>query len=235
MTEKINYQKKEAFEQCYSRLNLIVGAANSIAGKWLYDAVELLAKDKALFRFAVKHEANECKRIFNEYEHAHLTDHGGMKQFYIDYLDMMDDRVQPHAEKMYWAIKNRLDRERVERSALFAKIELALTLTDYSIYLYDFLIKDIREQWGYDFDHVLHSARLGNLLKRWESLEKLVCKLPKGVVIDLNKDETCMLGFRCIENILTNEDELNKAASAALSLNPDIMKRFNIDNTDLTA
>lgn len=231
---KTDTAKKDAFERCYSRLNIIIGAANSIAGKWLYDAVELLAKDERLYRFDIKHDALMCKRMFDEYERAHLTNHGGMKEFYVSYLDMMDDRVQPHADRMYWAVKNRLDKERVERSALFAKIEIALTLIDYSVYLYRYLIEDVKRESGYDFDKYLRPACLKHVLSRWESLEHKVCKLPKGVKIDLNKDANCMLGFRCIENILTNEDELNNAAVKALQLHPDIAERYGIDPSELS-
>lgn len=231
---KINTAKKEAFEHCYSRLNLVVGAANSIAGKWLFDAVEMMEQDKKLFRFTIKHEAHFCKKMFNDYEKAHLTDHGGMKQFYIDYLDVMDDRVQPHAEKMYWAIKNRLDKENVENSALFAKMQMATTLIDYSVYLYDYLIADVKATRGYDFDRIMRPARLKGLERCWTALCNRVCKLPKGVTIDLNEDTVCMLGFRCIENILTNEDELNRAGGEALRLNPDIAERFGVDLAELS-
>lgn len=218
--------KQEAFRRCYSRLNIVVGAANSIAGGWLYDTVEELEKDehKKLYRLQVKHWAKESKRRFNEYERLHLTDHGGLKAFYVDYLDCIDERVRPHTEKMYWAVKNRLDKDRVENSQLFAMIELTLTLLEYSIYLYRYLIKDVRESFGYDFGKYLKPACLTDTAKAWRELERLVCKLPKGKRIDLNDDEACMTGFHCIENILTNEDVLNDAAMEAIKLNPKVLE-----------
>lgn len=215
--------KQEAYDRCYGRLNIVVGAVNSIAGGWLYDTVEELEQDKRLYRHEVKRWAKEAKRRFDEYERVHLTDHGGLKSFYVDYLDCMDERVRPHTEKMYWAIKNRIDKERIEGSALFAKVELTLTLLEYSVYVYDFLINDVRESSGYDFDRYLKPARLSDTVKAWRELERIVCKTP-GRHIDLNEDPTCTLGFRCIERMLTSEDVLNDAAMEAIRLHPKVLE-----------
>lgn len=225
---QVSSPKLAAFNECYGRLNLVVGAANSIAGGWLADTVEQMQKDARLFRHQVKHEARECLRMFNDYERAHLTNHCGMKAFYIDYLDMMDDRTRPHTEKMYWAVKNRLDKASVTGSAMKARVEMTLTLLDYSVYLYRSLISDVRAQTGYDFDPVLRKACLAPLLRRWETVERLVCKTRKGVRIDLNDDPACMLGFRCIENVLTSEDTLNSAALQALRLNRDVAEQHGV-------
>lgn len=225
----LNEAKVEAFRRCYSRLNVVLGAANSIAGHYLAQSVEMLRKDKKLCRFEVKHIANECLRLFDAYERAHLTDYSGLKAFYITYLDMMDDKCLPHTERMYWAIKNRLDRDRVQRSDLVAMVELTLTLIDYSVVIYDSLIADVHRKTGYDFNRVLHPARLGPLLKQWENLERKVCRTPKGVKIDLNQDPVCLTGLRCIENVLTNADIHDRAAQEALKLCPDIAAQYGID------
>lgn len=219
---------REAFGRLCSLVNVMLGAVNTIAGRTLYEAYEMLVKDKKRFRFSVKQCANNAKKDFDAYEKMHCRIFGDRYRLFLDYLDSVEDEVMPHVQKMYFSIKSVLDKNRESDSALKAKIELARTMIEYSCYIYDRLLNETRKQSGYDFDRWMRPARLTGVLHWWDELEKLICKTDdKGVTINLNEDANCRLAFDIIERVLTNEDTLNKAGYEALKLNPDIVREIS--------
>ena len=95
----VNLKDPEAvFERLNSLVNLSLGAVNTIAGRTLYDACEMLTKDKKRFRFSVKKNANEAKKFFDKYESIHLQNFGDRYQVFLDYRDSIEDEVMPHVE-----------------------------------------------------------------------------------------------------------------------------------------
>lgn len=75
------YVKLKDTEAVFERLNYLVnlslGAVNTIAGRTLYDACEMLAKDKSVFRFTVKKtEKKMLPTIPKRWKH-HVSLQGG--------------------------------------------------------------------------------------------------------------------------------------------------------------
>ena len=224
-------EPEAVFERLNSLVNLSLGAVNTIAGRTLYDACEMLTKDKKRFRFSVKKNANEAKKFFDKYESIHLQNFGDRYQLFLDYLDSIEDEVMPHVEKMFWSFKAVLDKNREPDSALKAKVEVAGTMLEYSCYIYDRLIEQTRKASGYDFDRYMRPARLTGASHSWNEVVGIICKTDNGNNIDLNADANSKLAFEIIERMLTSEDTLNRAGYEALKLNPDMLSQ--IDKKDL--
>lgn len=212
-------QAEKAFDNLNSVINLILGAANTIVGKKLYDLVEWMQKDKALYRFKVKHLVNEALRSFQRYESLHYQNFGERYEFFLDYLNEIEDALEPDIQKMYFSIKAVLDKAKVEKSELFAKINTTTSLAEISVFLYDRLIKECEEQTGFDFNELMRPGRLTGTLHYLDELEKLVCRA-KGV--DLNKDKNSNLAAKIIAEKLLNEDVLENAAKTALSYHEEL-------------
>lgn len=209
---------KEVCERLNSLVNVMLGAANTIAGRTLYDAYFMLKKDKGMFRHSLKHYANTAIQRFDNYEKAHITNFGERYRLFLDYLDNIEDQIMPHVDKLYWAMKAVLDKYNVENSALKAKVEIARTMIEYSCCIYDELMRDTKNKTGCDFYQFFLKGRLTGVLNAWDNVTRMLCKTEKD--INLNKDENCLLAFRIIEKVLTSEDTLNRAGYIALKQNP---------------
>jgi len=225
--KKITYaEAEEVFHRLNSLVNVSVGAANTIAGRCLYDARELLMSDRKLFRHKVKMCANGAVMLFRKYESLHLQNFGDRYQLFLDYLDSIEDAVMPHVSKFYWSVKSVLDKNNEPDSALKAKVETARTMTDYACHVYDLLLDSTRGQTGFDFDCLMRPARLTGVLHAWEQVTGMICKSSSDTDIDFNADANCRLAFDIIDRILTSEETMGKAGYEALKLNPELARRL---------
>ncbi|TGX80491.1 hypothetical protein E5358_12600 [Palleniella muris] len=226
---------KENAETAYNKLNalinVVLGAANTIAGRCLYNAIEVLAGDKRLYRHELKRLANEAKKYFDSYERTHMDNFGEKHQLFLDYLDGVEDEVMPHADTMYWSIKSALDRHNESDSELKAKVLLAHVLLEYSCQVYDDLIEKTRTSSGYNFDRFMRPARLTRVLHSWDGICGILCKSEHD--IDLNSEPNCLLAFRVIKRILQSGEAMNKAGYNALMLNPEFIEEIGDEDFEI--
>jgi len=230
--KNITYEEaKSAFDRLNSLINVSVGAANTIAGRCLYDAYEQLICDKRLFRHELKMRANEAKKSFARYESRHLQNFGDRYQLFLDYLDSIEDEVMPHVNKFYWSVKSLLDKNNEANSALKAKITTARTMIEYACHIYDLLLEKTHTETSIDFNQLMRPARLTSVLYSWEQVTFYICKTDADV--DLNADPNCRLAFDIIDRILTSEDTLNKAGYEAIKLNPKVVQELEPEDYEI--
>ena len=63
------------FDRCNSLVNLVVGAANSMAGSALADAVDA-ARHSKYYKHEAKRELNMAVKCFEQYERMHHSNFG---------------------------------------------------------------------------------------------------------------------------------------------------------------
>ncbi|MDE6152453.1 MAG: hypothetical protein K2G12_10795 [Prevotella sp.] len=222
--EEQKAKAEAAFERLNSLMNIVLGAANTVAGKAVYDAREHLAKDKHLWKHSMKRYMNEACHAYDSYEKAHMRNFGDRYRLFLDYLDSVEDGIQPHVDCLRFSIKQVLDRHGEPRSSAMAYVQTARTLVEYSCGVYDKMIEETKEQSGMDFDSIMRPARLTRCLHAMNMVCSVMCRTRDDTDINLNDDSNCCLAFRIIETKMTSEDFLNKAGFEALSLNPETRK-----------
>lgn len=218
-------QAESVFNSLNSKINMVVGAANTIAGKVLYDLDEWMRKEenKKIYRFKAKHLLSEALRDFKSYESRHYRNFGDRYGLFIDYLDEIENEVMPDVDKMYWSFKMVLDKAKEPKSELCAKIEVALAVCSIAVAIYDRLVSVTKDMTGFDFDVLMRPARLTGTLHWLEELERLLCKpTEKGKVIDLTHDKTANLAAEVVMRKLTDDDVFNKVGAKALSYHPEL-------------
>ena len=99
------------FDRLNSLVNLVVGAVNSIACNALVDAVNELRKSKH-YKFKTKQEAKQAIEAYEAWERTHTKNFGDRYNLFLDYLSAAEEAIQPDIDKLYWAIKQVLDKHR---------------------------------------------------------------------------------------------------------------------------
>lgn len=227
-------QAEAAFDKLNSTINMVVGAANTIAGKVLYDLVEWMKQDKNLYRLQAKHYVNSALREFKSYERLHYQNFGDRYALFIDYLDCIEDEVMPHVNKFYWSCKAVMDKLKEPKSELFAKIETAVVVAEIACAVYDRVTELAQQESGFDFSPIMRPARLTAPLKWIVELEKLLCHpTTKGQVIDINGDQNCNLAAQIIMRKLTDYDLFNRLSAKALSFHPELRKNLTDEDKKL--
>ena len=211
---------QKVFDELVTLVNLVVGAANTIAGKAMFDAIERV-KATNLYRDKVRKNLAWAASLYYKYERTHTLNFGDSKQLFYDYLDSVEEDIQSQVDILRKSIKSVLDRNGQENTDLKSYVETARNLLGYACHVYDVQLETARKKAPYvNYERYTRPARLTFVMKRYEEAADLICK-PKGIVIDLNDDKNCILAFRAIEQKITSEDFLNKAGYKALKLNPE--------------
>lgn len=216
-------QKKaqEIFDELTTIINLVVGAANSIAGKAMFDAIDKVKLTQYYKQPEIRRHLKWAESLYYKYEKAHLRNFGENKTLFLDYLDNAEADIQEYVDLFRQSIKTAFDKYMQPESELKSYLETANNLLGFACHLYDVQIKTAREKAPLvDFDKYMRPARLTGVLKRYEEAAEVICN-PKGLVIDLNEDADCLKTFKAIEAKITDEDFLNHVGYKALKLNPE--------------
>lgn len=210
------------FNRLTALVNLVVGAANTIAGKHLNDlALDVWPRYPKIFRHEVKRHFNDALRQFREYERLHYQGFGDRHACFIDYLDEVEDAIQPHVDKFFWSAKLAMDRSGDPQSELHARVEMGYALLDVAVGVYDKVLDMIKTESGMDFHKVMSAGRLDGVERSYNLMRKIV--YPHR--LNLVRDENCALAVTIICQRLTDTSGvLDKAAMRAAGYHPEVEK-----------
>lgn len=247
--QKITLYINEQFYKLNSLVNLVVGAANTIAGKAVIDAKNELYKRKDLWRHEIKYNARLAEKAYYDYERLHTRNFGDRYNLFLDYLSAVEDNIGKDVDMLTYSIAQVLSKHNQKDAMLKAQIETARTMCEYACCVFDRLIQEANKKVynecckyslstmqlrkPFDYTPYFAPARITPVFHYWDKVTARLCKTGKGEEqIILNTDPNCKLAFQIIERKLTSEDFLNKAGYDALKLNPECIKE-SISDEDL--
>ena len=160
------------------------------------------------------------------YEHFHETGDDRYR-LWQDLIARSADRLQPDVQKLYFAVKNVIDRAGCRNSVALAKIQTALALVTLSTLMYDTMAAQFQRQTMIPIRQTCAGGRLTAVESLWREVGWLTGRqVLQGV--DLRDDPACMLGVQVILTRYQAADFLNEAAGEALALNPECEKYANV-------
>ena len=241
VNKKITMYINEQFYKLNSLMNLVVGAANTIAGRAVIDTKNELYKRKDLWRHEIKLNARLAEKAYYDYERLHTRNFGDRYNLFLDYLSAVEDNIGKDVDMLTYSIAQVLSKHNQKDAMLKAQIETARTMCEYACCVFDRLIKEANKKVynecckyslstmqlrkPFDYTPYFAPARLTAVFHYWDKVTARLCKTGKGEEqIILNTDPNCKLAFEIIERKLTSEDFLNKAGYDALKLNPECIK-----------
>ena len=249
VNKKITMYIDEQFYKLNSLVNLVVGAANTMAGRVVIDTKNELYKRKDLWRHEIKLNARLAEKAYYDYERLHTRNFGDRYNLFLDYLSAVEDNIGKDVDMLTYSIAQVLSKHNQKDAMLKAQIETARTMCEYACCVFDRLIKEANKnvynecckyslstmelRKPFDYTPYFAPARITPVFHYWDKVTARLCKTGKGEEqIILNTDPNCKLAFEIIERKLTSEDFLNKAGYDALKLNPECIKG-SISDEDL--
>ena len=241
VNKKITMYINEQYHKLNSLMNLVVGAANTIAGKAVIDTKNELYKRKDLWRHEIKLNARLAEKTYYDYERLHTRNFGDRYNLFLDYLSAVEDNIGKDVDMLTYSIAQVLSKHNQKDAMLKAQIETARTMCEYACCVFDRLIKEANKKVynecckyslstmqlrkPFDYTPYFAPARITPVFHHWDKVTAMLCKTDKdGEPIILDDDPNCKLAFQIIERKLTSEDFLNKAGYDALKLNPECIK-----------
>ena len=238
--QKITLYINEQYHKLNSLMNLVVGAANTIAGRAVIDTKNELYKRKDLWRQEIKYNSRLAEKAYYNYEAIHTRNFGDRYNLFLDYLSAVEDNIGKDVDMLTYSIAQVLSKHNQKDAMLKAQIETARTMCEYACCVFDRLIKEANKKVynecckyslstmqlrkPFDYTPYFAPARLTSVFHYWDKVTSKLCKTEGNVLILLNDDPNCKLAFQIIERKLTSEDFLNKAGYDALKLNPECIK-----------
>ena len=213
------------FDRCNSLVNLVVGAANSMAGSALADAVDV-GRNSRYYKHEAKRELNMAVKCFEQYERIHHSNFGDRYRLFLDYLDATDDALRKHVGIFRMSLMQVMTRNDVEDAGIKAYMETARCMAALACTTYDNVVEGMEKRACHaaNFKAAFSPARLTNVLFHLDRASKIIVVHNGSDVVDLNGDPNCSLAMEIIQKKLSSEDTLNRAGYIAIKENPDCAK-----------
>lgn len=223
-------QQQEQAEVIYDEMAktfwTMIGAANQCAFLAMDDAVEVM-QQAGMFRQQVKRKAQQAISEYEKYEksvYKHFTEQQDDRYYlWADMVSRAGEKMQSDMQKLYFSIKNVLDRYRVPKSDVHARIQAAMVMIDLACLMYDTMLQQFQRQTMIPLDYYFRRGRMTAAKNLWREVAHQTGRsiLPH---IDLNDDAACHTAIKVILERYKRAELLNEAAGEALKLNPECEK-----------
>lgn len=207
-------------------MHLLVGAIYSVAQSLMVDAVAELRQHKDLYRGQVKYDARKALECYDKLLKLQKEDLGVMFDTYLDAVDIMDDEMKEHIQKIYWSINGVLLGRNVKNHALIARLETAYTVVDLGKECFDSLCRVHNEI------HPGFKVIPGKI--KWFAFDdvkfhwKRLCESIQGepMDIDLGMDANCALSLKVLQTKMTDFDRIEQNVKKAMENHPEADPRI---------
>ena len=206
----------------------MIGTSNQTAYLAMDEAIEAM-KECGMYRQQAKVKAQRAIDEYHKYERL-CTQHflsKGDNRYYLwqDLIGRAADKLEPDVTKLFFAIKNVIDRYNVPNSVALAKIQTAMALVSLSCLMFDTMAEQFQRQTPVRIVEYFKAGRLTACESNWKSLGEITGRQVLANV-DLSHDPACQLGVQVLLTRYQAADFLNDAAGEALRLNPEIEREY---------
>ena len=205
-------------------MNVKQAMVNTVAGRAVFDAREALKKTR-LWKHSVKRDMNLAYESYSKYERIHTSDFGDRYKAFLDYLDNVEEAIQPHVDVLKMTAWQVMTRHGLDLGETRAKVMAARVLTGLSVRAFDILMDDTKKKIGVDLTEWFLPARLARV-------EHLVKKVTDTVCLTANPEvdkefahnEQVTLAMRVIVNKYADWDFVNAMLEKVVEQNPELAK-----------
>ena len=206
-TEKV----KDHYGYMLGVINVVQGMANTVVGRAIFDARDALKKTP-LWRHEVKKTVNQAYREYEKYEWLHTQDFGDRYVMFLQYLDGVEDQIQPHVDILKMTVWQQFTRMGLNYGEQRARLMTARILAGLSTACYRLAMKRAYENTGYDYNPHFFKANL-------EHIEKMLANDPQiTTAIDI------------ISKKYAAHDTVNDVMAEVIRRNPVMLKYCNAES-----
>ncbi len=202
--------RRKVFEYS-TRLNVTLGSIDDLADSMMRDSIEMFKK-KGIFRQTLKYHS---KQALKESERILSCYRQGTQAPYLDFLDIIQDEIQPDIERLYYAIKHVLDRNKVEDAEMRARVLQTYVMTEMAMKGYE-RFKDLLERTTHSrLEKALHELNPANVIFHWRQVTEIIF----GRIHDeIAQDANVSTGVEVVCQKLFDIDWLEEKAQRAIAL-----------------
>ena len=172
-------QNRETLNHISALFHVIIGGANSVAQTVMLDTINLLSKTNQ-YRGKARHNARLAVKRYNNFDRQNMEDMRNKqmdkRQFYMDYLDDLEERLKPDVFRFRLAIKQVLDKRNIADSELKSYILCTYEMLHYCVTLFDRFIKELPSIPPINFKETYRTARLDGVFTAWDNLTDVICR-----------------------------------------------------------
>lgn len=202
-------------------MHLMVGAIYSVAQSLMVDAVAELRQRNDLWRGRLKYDATRALGCYDKVLRLQKEDLGPIFDVWLDSVDIMDEEMKVHIQKIYWAIDGVLLAKNVKDHALIARCEVVRAIIALGKDCFDSMCRVVHEidprnkvkrgeiSW-FSFDDVMF---------HWDRLSSALTGNIKG--IDLNDNQTCVMALQVVQNKMTDFEYIERNVEKAFESHPE--------------
>lgn len=201
---------------------VMIGTANQLAFMAIEDAVDMM-QDAGMYRQEQKQKAQAAIEAFRRYERAaylHYQVIGDDRySLWQDLVGRAAEKLQPDVQRLFFAIKNVIDKSKVRNAAVLAQIQTGVALITLSTLMYDTMAAQYQRHTLLDIHKMFDGGRLTAVESCWKAVGEVT---GRQVMQDVNlrDDPACQLGVEVLLRRYQDAGFLNEAAGEALRLNP---------------
>ena len=134
--------------------------------------------------------------------------YGDKAKFLEESVGRIVDEINLDIEKIFWSIKQYLDKNRIERSTAISRIEQARALIGLSVEIHKARIRKLHSI-NPDLPSMAY-LRMDKPLKFIDDLSQELCR-GIGKVVNLNDDANCRLSVAVLDQKLADEERIARA------------------------
>ena len=180
-------QNRETLNHISALFHVIIGGANSVAQTVMLDTINLLSKTNQ-YKGKARHNARLAVKRYNNFDRQNMDDMRNKqmdkRQFYMDYLDDLEERLKPDVFRFRLAIKQVLDKRNIGDSELKSYILCTYEMLHYCVTLFDRFIEELPSIPPINFKETYRAARLDGVFTAWDNLTDVLCRDCANIKLD---------------------------------------------------
>lgn len=225
-TEKV----KDHYGYMLGVINVVQGMANTVVGRAIFDARDALKKTP-LWRHGVKKTVNQAYREYEKYEWLHTQDFGDRYVVFLQYLDGVEDQIQPHVDILKMTVWQQFTRMGLNYGEQRARLMTARILAGLSTACYRLSMKRAYEDTGYDYNPHFFKANLEHIEKMLATVCETVC-MTRDPEMDhlLANDPQITTAIDIITKKYSAHDTVNDVMAEVIRRNPVMLKYCNAES-----
>ena len=229
LTEHQAERTHAKIDRCCSFYYITCGSVYNVAQSAMVDAAAELRERPDIFRHRLKYNVRRALAAYDVWNGKMERQLADRYQLWLDISDKVDEEMQPHITKLYWAIKAVLMKRNIPDYALRARCETALIVCHLARTYTDAVFAHMRETVGVDVGAFFFTgADFSDVSHFWEEAFSGYLATADGQEkIDFNDDSNCRLALDILERVLSEQKIFNHAGAYALHRNPDQWKHLD--------
>lgn len=209
-------------DHCCSVYYSTMASVYNVAQSAMVDALAVIQHRPDIFRHNTKRFIHKALAAYDRLNNALRQVLADRYQLWLDLSDTVDDDIRPHVRILRLSFQQYLTGHGVADSYMLAHLETALTLIKFARATFDTLFSLFDEKVHVNMRPLFRGGDFRDVEFWWERAVGPLLATPKGMPdINFNLSPHIRTAFDIVAHRLSTEHIYNKAAEAALRLNPD--------------